>query len=121
MHGPARIAVAGLALALGLPLLQTAAAEEDESPQAAAPRHNPLGLRPVPASALLARRGGTQVFNDMKLRGIVADNEAVNVLTGSNVIDGGAFAGAAGMPMVIQNSGNNVLIQNATIVNVQVK
>ena len=121
MPGPAQIAVAGLALALGLPFFQTAVAEEDESPQAAAPRHNPFGLQPVPASALLARRGGTQVFNDMRLRGVVAGNEAVDVLTGSNVIDGGAFAGAAGLPMIIQNSGNNVLIQNATIVNVQVK
>ena len=35
------------------------------------------------------------------------------------IVDERAFNGAAGVPMVIQNSGNNVLIQNATIVNVQ--
>ena len=46
---------------------------------------------------------------------------ASNVTTGSNVISDGAFAGIGGLPMVIQNSGNNVLIQNATIVNVQLK
>jgi hypothetical protein len=38
-----------------------------------------------------------------------------------NVISDGAFSGSVGLPMVIQNSGNNVLIQNATIVNVQLK
>ena len=41
--------------------------------------------------------------------------------TGSNVIADGAFSGASGLPMVIQNSGNNVLIQSATIVNVQLQ
>ena len=39
----------------------------------------------------------------------------------TNTVSSGAFAGTAGLPMVIQNSGNNVLIQNATIVNVQIK
>ena len=38
---------------------------------------------------------------------------------GYNTIADGAFTGAVGVPMVIQNSGNNVLIQNATIINVQ--
>ena len=57
----------------------------------------------------------------MKLRGVVADNRAVNVTTGNNAISEGAFANTSGLPMVVQNTGNNVLIQNATIVNVQVK
>lgn len=70
---------------------------------------------------LEARRGGAEVVNDMKLNGIVSDNQAYNLVTGGNSISEGAFAGASGMPMVIQNSGNNVLIQNATIVNVQVQ
>jgi hypothetical protein len=38
-----------------------------------------------------------------------------------NWIGGGAFGNAAGLPMVIQNSGNSVLIQNATVVNVQMQ
>jgi len=57
----------------------------------------------------------------MKLNGIVSDNQAYNLVTGGNSISDGAFAGTSGMPTVIQNSGNNVLIQNATIVNVQVQ
>lgn len=76
---------------------------------------------PVPAAALGSARGGTDVFNDMKLKGVVADNHASNLSTGGNVIADGAFSGASGLPMVIQNSGNNVLIQNATIVNVQLQ
>ena len=72
-------------------------------------------------SSLADKRGGAQI-SDMKLRGVVADNEAVNIgMTGTNVISEGAFSNASGVPMVIQNSGNNVLIQNATIVNVEVK
>ena len=70
---------------------------------------------------LANRRGGDRVFNDSRLKGVVADNKASNLTTGMNVISEGAFAGSTGMPTVIQNSGNNVLIQNATIVNVQVK
>jgi len=84
-------------------------------------RHNPFGSKPMSATALAAKRGGDRIFNENQLRGVVADNHASNLTTGANVISDGAFSGSAGLPMVIQNSGNNVLIQNATIVNVQVK
>jgi hypothetical protein len=83
---------------------------------------------PAPASAALSDerlaqlRGGTDTpWSDMKLNGTVGSNAASNVVTGSNIITDGAFSNASGMPMVIQNSGANVLIQNATIVNVQFK
>jgi hypothetical protein len=59
------------------------------------------------------------VLNDTKLNGDVARNSAVNVNTGSNTIDAGSFANMSGIPVVIQNSGANVLIQNATVVNLQ--
>ena len=75
---------------------------------------------PVQASSLEAARGGFDyVQNDMQLNGTVANNAATNIRTGNNTISDGSFANASGMPMVIQNSGSNVLIQNATIVNVQ--
>ena len=70
---------------------------------------------------LSGRRGGAAVQNDVKLDGVVGSNEATNTISGANTISSGAFSGSAGLPMVIQNSGNNVLIQNATIVNVQIK
>lgn len=77
--------------------------------------------KPVTAEVLAAKRGGDRVFNENQLKGVVADNHASNLTTGMNVITDGAFSGASGLPVVIQNSGNNVLIQNATIVNVQLK
>ena len=83
-------------------------------------RPNPLGLKPVDAKALAMKRGGADVVNDMLLKGVVAGNRASDLTTGNNIIADGAFTGTVGFPMVIQNSGNGVLIQNATIVNVQV-
>lgn len=80
-----------------------------------------LGV-PLGSSQLDGYRGGFEIVkNDMQLSGTVASNSAVNVPTGSNSIADGAFANASGLPMVIQNSGSNVLIQNATIFNVQFK
>ena len=48
-----------------------------------------------------------------------ADNSARNVTTGENTIGTGSFSNMSGLPIVIQNSGANVLIQNAVILNVQ--
>lgn len=74
-------------------------------------------------AALAAHRGGAEVkvFNDNVLDGVVSGNQAYNLSTGSNLVSEGSFSGASGLATVIQNSGNNVLIQNSTIVNVQVK
>lgn len=121
-----REALVGLGTLVALSCSAPVMAEDDLGPAAAtvaaAPaRAGPLGGKPVGQAALAANRGGAQVVNDMKLKGVVTDNQASNLTTGNNMISDGAFSGAAGLPMVIQNSGNNVLIQNATIVNVQVK
>ena len=89
--------------------------------ESATTRRNPFGSKPMAAAALATKRGGDRVFNDAQLKGVVADNQASNLTTGMNVISEGAFSGSAGLSTVIQNSGNNVLIQNATIVNVQLK
>ena len=75
---------------------------------------------PMVSSELDGYRGGFDlVKNDMQLNGSVTNNSAVNIMTGHNSIADGAFTNASGFPMVIQNSGSNVLIQNATIINVQ--
>ena len=70
------------------------------------------------------QRGGTDTTttnNAMHLDGSVGNNSATNVVTGSNSISAGSFANMSGIPVVIQNSGANVLIQNATIINLQLK
>lgn len=82
---------------------------------------SPFAGKALDQRALATLSGGTEVINDMKLKGVVSNNQAFNLTTGNNAITDGSFAGASGLPTVIQNTGNNVLIQNATIVNVQVK
>ena len=98
-----------------------AAAATDAGAAAVPPLANPLGGVALDGAALADERGGADVASVVKLNGVVTDNKVADVTTGGNFITDGAFSGAAGMPMVIQNSGNNVLIQNATIVNVQLK
>lgn len=80
-----------------------------------------VGLgRAAGESALDQARGGTDtITNEARLSGFVTGNSASYVSTGANTIDGAAFANASGIPIVIQNSGANVLIQNATIINLQ--
>lgn len=77
---------------------------------------------PLVSGQLDDHRGGFDlVNNNMQLSGTVADNSAVKVMSGNNSIADGAFTNASGFPIVIQNSGSNVLIQNATIINVQMQ
>ena len=102
----------------------TAARAPDLAPEAALAGSSLFGgvVKAAPATKLDNIRGGAEVtVNDMRLHGTVADNSAVNVRSGYNSITEGAFANAAGIPTAIQNSGSNVLIQNATIINVQFK
>lgn len=71
-------------------------------------------------SALDAMRGGETVIDvSANNNGEVNGNTADGIVSGSNIITGGAFTDVAGINTVIQNSGSNVLIQNGTAVNVQ--
>ncbi len=73
-------------------------------------------------AALASLRGGADTqTNDIFSSGTVAQNEAHHLTTGSNFVNGGSFSNAAGFPTVVQNSGNNVLIQNSTIINLQLQ
>lgn len=82
--------------------------------------------KPLPAAQLDAQRGGTDlgpqlIINRNDLKAKLYDNVAVDNVTGNNSINGNAFAGASGLPIVMQNSGNNVIMQNATILNLTMK
>ncbi|WP_426110634.1 hypothetical protein [Massilia sp. PWRC2] len=66
-------------------------------------------------------RGGNGTTVDTRLTGEVSGNVANNVQTGWNVINGGAFANMTGIPIIVQNSGANVLIQNATVIHLQLQ
>ncbi len=56
-------------------------------------------------------------WNDMELDANLTDNIVHSSTNGDNSISHGAFSEASGFATVIQNSGNHVIIQNATIVN----
>ena len=77
--------------------------------------------------ALSEQRGeGTVLIDDISvtqadLDAVSVGNSVANSITGDNYINGGAFSGANGIIDTIQNTGNNVLIQKATIVNITVE
>ncbi|MDB5895315.1 MAG: hypothetical protein JWQ88_2846 [Rhodoferax sp.] len=133
MQWPARM---GLACAMALALLAPDAALADDGPFAAMSQSTEateasevqattisqatLFSQAVAPEQLGALRGGAQAtHNDMTLAGTTADNSAYQVSTGSNAITSGSYANMSGIPVVIQNTGANVLIQNAVILNLQ--
>ena len=108
-----------LALLATLPVLAVAC--ETGCQASAAATVGQLGA-PAGMGQLEGARGGAAAAStsaSATLSGNVGGNSASNVTTGANAIGGGAFAGASGIPVVIQNSGANVLIQNATVINLQ--
>ena len=74
----------------------------------------------VAVDRLSALRGGdgSQTENLIDVDGSVDENTAHHITSGTNSIADGAFSNASGINTVIQNSGSNVLIQNAMIVTV---
>src|SRR5690349_21764503 len=107
-----RVAAFATALALAVPL-STAYADGITTTE-------PVFGKVVPAEILGTQRGRA-VITMMDVDGNVQDNTAINNVTGRNIITGGSFANASGLSSVIQNSGNNVLIQNATILQLDLR
>jgi hypothetical protein len=116
--GPAPNAVGGAVLPppivrAGAPGAAGPASDTDVPPE--------LGV-PAAAGQLDSTRGGTELVAAAgTLSGAVSGNAATQVATGNNVIQSGSLANATGLPVVIQNSGANVLIQSATVINLQLK
>ena len=81
--------------------------------------------KPIPIAQLESQRGGTDTgpvtINANFLNAKLNHNAAIDNVTGNNTINGNAFAGASGLPIVIQNSGNNVIIQSGTVLNLTMK
>jgi len=94
--------------------------------QSAPPGESPPASFGAPASAdrLQGMTGGTDThvtnnLNTQQSNGTVSENSAKGTFSGANFVGDSAFGNSAGLPTVIQNSGNNVLIQNNTIVNLR--
>ncbi|WP_260433601.1 hypothetical protein [Burkholderia sp. Bp8998] len=95
----------------------TGAGDARPAGDTAAAREAGFGVA-MSADQLDAHRGGDALIGQNTLTGTVSDNVANRVSTGSNAIADGSFANSSGLPTVIQNTGANVLIQNATVLNV---
>lgn len=78
--------------------------------------------KPVSAQTLATNRGG-HIFQlgSAQLSAQLDNNQAFGSSRGKNIVSQQAFAGSSGIPTLIQNTGNNVVIQNATVVNVQLQ
>ncbi|MGB5447226.1 MAG: hypothetical protein WBM99_17190 [Psychromonas sp.] len=63
--------------------------------------------------------GGTYVTSSSSLIAVLSDNEAINNTTGYNTING-SFTEASGVFSIIQNTGNNVIIQDSTTITVTI-
>jgi hypothetical protein len=120
-------AVAGTAAVAGLLAGPVLAGELDEVPSAQAPRVfegmlPPLG-RTLDEDRLDVQRGGQDdaYANINEARARVADTSVTNASTGNNIVSEGSITNNAGLPIVVQNSGNGVVIQNTTILNLQLK
>jgi hypothetical protein len=112
-------------IALGVALAATCGSPGSVYAEEANPGAAPglkLGGKTVPLAELDQQRGGADLhLSEVKAVGSVSEVKAYDLVTGNNVVDGGSLSGASGIPTVIQNSGNGVLIQNAFILNVEVK
>ncbi|MCW5622562.1 MAG: hypothetical protein KIS79_15745 [Burkholderiales bacterium] len=79
--------------------------------------------KPIENRVLDAKRGRqqTMVINSQETEARLHDNRAIDTVSGSNFIGDNAFSSSTGLPVAIQNSGNNVIIQNSFILNMDLK
>jgi len=77
---------------------------------------------PLAQEALEQRGTGAGVqMNLQETTAIVHNNSAIDTVSGSNHIGDNAFRDTVGFPLAVQNSGNNVVIQNAVIINLDMR
>lgn len=64
--------------------------------------------------------GVVDVTNNANLGAVLTNNDASDSVTGYNIIDQGSFNDANGVFSIIQNTGNNVIIQDSTIITITI-
>jgi hypothetical protein len=104
------IAATAVALLLGSAMVSAMAADKDA-------REAPFGKLAISDQAMAQLRGGKEAVSQ------TATNSGSCVLCsvdGTATVNGGAFGNAAGLIVVIQNVGANVILQSATTVTVTV-
>ena len=76
---------------------------------------------PVAAQALDQHRGRQDAqleINWQETNAEMKEAVAAHNRTGDNIIGGGSFRDSVGFPTTIQNTGNNVIMQNAVIISI---
>jgi hypothetical protein len=110
------ISLALLLLLLFLAMSEAVAAEEQYKGLSG----NEVKLRPLSEAELEAHSGGQatgfQVINDSVFNADISNNALDSGSTGDNAVNDSAFTNLSGLALIIQNSGNNVIIQNTTII-----
>lgn len=106
-------------LALIFSLLTPLAWAESDSP-VKAEATNGFGVV-ASDSDLSDLRGKANVTSTNDLGASLYGNSALDTVTGGNFVTDGALASSSGFSTVIQNSGNNVLIQSALILNLNIQ
>jgi len=66
--------------------------------------------------------GGIDILanSNANLDAELTNNQVTNSVTGLNIIDHSSFTGASGVFSIIQNTGNNVIIQDSTIITITI-
>jgi hypothetical protein len=79
------------------------------------------GMVPLSLEDMESNRGTSgfnpAVLNTAELSAVNTGNTLTNPVAGTNIISDNAFMNSNGVINVVQNSGNGVVIQNSTIVN----
>lgn len=66
-------------------------------------------------------KANTTITNTNDVDGELYNNNATNTVSGGNFVSDSSLSNNTGLFTVIQNSGNNVLIQSATILNLDIQ
>lgn len=105
-------------------LLCTAAATVLLFPVAGTADGDALFASPLDTAEMDTHRGMSSQYHAqlglLSGQAVLTDNEIGTAYTGDNTVSHGAFSDVHGITSVIQNSGNHVIIQDSTILNVTV-
>lgn len=131
MRQPIKIFLAGLALLWSTYPVQICNAEGVVAEPAARADNldiSELGTA-IPGSDLSLQAGRENIningfsalLSNSEQNGNLGGNILTSQLTGANSVDTGAFSNMNGIATIIQNSGNQVLIQSSTVLNLMMK
>ena len=111
-----RLMLAIPALVFALPITSAVAVTQDSSDEQA------FATQAVTDGDLDSSRGAFSpvTFNSSQLAASSSNNVVIGGLTGGNAIATGGISNSQGLVNVIQNSGNNVIIQSSTIVSMTI-